>query len=325
MSVTAPDGSKISASYQSVLVNESIDRTKRYYRARPTSVTNNHGYRLNYTYRSNLTGLSYLNDWLALASVTAVNLARDNCAPGVTGCALAAIWPSVTIEPSAVTPGAMELTDPAGHTTIYRPLGLTFPSGRTASITIASGKVASWTGSGVTYSYSYTDSADVRTTIITSSGAVGAVYTHTYTSSISKQLILTSKNGLNKTTSYTYDAQDRLTRTTFPEGNYVNYTYDARGNVTETRHVGKPGSSAADIVTTATFPATCTNTVICNKPTQVTDAKGNVTTYAYDTTHGGVTSVTQPAPSSGASKPKKSNPPSIIARRPLSKTAGFSP
>ena len=41
----------------------------------------------------------------------------------------------------------------------------------------------------------------------------------------------------------------------------------------------------------------------CNKPNFTIDAKGNQTDYAYDTTHGGVTTVSLPAPSSGAARP----------------------
>jgi RHS repeat-associated protein len=55
----------------------------------------------------------------------------------------------------------------------------------------------------------------------------------------------------------------------------------------------------ADIVATAVFPATCTNPKTCNKPTSTTDARGNVTDYTYDATHGGVLTATSPATASG--------------------------
>jgi len=45
----------------------------------------------------------------------------------------------------------------------------------------------------------------------------------------------------------------------------------------------------------ASFPASCTNRVTCNVPVSTTDAKGQVTNYEYDATHGGVTSVIAPA------------------------------
>jgi YD repeat-containing protein len=85
-------------------------------------------------------------------------------------------------------------------------------------------------------------------------------------------------DGLNRTTSFQYEANGRLTRSTLPEGNYVQLTYDARGNVTETRAVAKAGSGLADIVTSASFDTTCTNVVTCNKPNSTTDARSNTTT-----------------------------------------------
>jgi len=111
-------------------------------------------------------------------------------------------------------------------------------------------------------------------------------------------------NGVSKTTSYGIDSFGRLMSVQFPEGNSYNYTYDGRGNVTFKRLIAKPGSGAADIVTSATYSPTCTNPITCNKPTSVTDAKGNVTGYSYDAVHGGVLTVTLPAPITGGTSPQ---------------------
>jgi RHS repeat-associated protein len=95
-----------------------------------------------------------------------------------------------------------------------------------------------------------------------------------------------------------------VTRITAPEQNYTQLTYDARGNVTQTLHVPKSGSGLANIVTSASYPASCANPKTCNKPTALTDAKGNVTDYSYDPNHGGVLTVTAPAPTAGAVRPQ---------------------
>ena len=45
-------------------------------------------------------------------------------------------------------------------------------------------------------------------------------------------------------------------------------------------------------MSTASYASSCTNVVICNKPTSTSDARGNTTDYTYDATHGGVLTVT---------------------------------
>ncbi|WP_066793540.1 hypothetical protein [Sphingomonas soli] len=99
--------------------------------------------------------------------------------------------------------------------------------------------------------------------------------------------------------SVTYADFTRPLKYTAPEGNSVEYTYDARGNITETRRKKKTGASEADIVTSATYPSSCSASGIsaknCNKPATVTDANGNVTSYTYSDVHGGVLTETGPA------------------------------
>ncbi len=89
----------------------------------------------------------------------------------------------------------------------------------------------------------------------------------------------------------------RLTSQTSPEGQRQELFYDDRSNVIESRLLPKPGSSDRVLTSKAQYPDDCTPTTrkICNKPTQTTDAKGNVTTYTYAPEHGGILSVKGPA------------------------------
>jgi RHS repeat-associated protein len=111
------------------------------------------------------------------------------------------------------------------------------------------------------------------------------------------------KDPLNNITTFEYDPSNRLKKLVAPEGNYVEHTYDARGNVIATAAVPKNGVGPR-IVTSASFDQTCANPVTCNRPNSTTDARGNVTNYEYDPSHGGVTKVTYPAPTPNAVRPE---------------------
>ncbi len=79
-----------------------------------------------------------------------------------------------------------------------------------------------------------------------------------------------------------------------PDGIKTYFKYDGYNNVIEARKQPKPGSALAAIIYSATFD--CYNKPkSCTKPTSVTNAKGQVTTYTYDANHGGVLTETMPA------------------------------
>jgi YD repeat-containing protein len=86
------------------------------------------------------------------------------------------------------------------------------------------------------------------------------------------------------TTSYAYDVNDRLTKTTSPEGNETTREYDQRDLVTKVTR--KAASAADDAVTQYAFDAN-------GNRTTVTDPRGKATTYAYDG-YDRATKVTQP-------------------------------
>ncbi|MEI6487000.1 MAG: RHS repeat-associated core domain-containing protein [Sphingomonadales bacterium] len=151
------------------------------------------------------------------------------------------------------------------------------------------------TNEGVTTNYSRVVSGSTITTTVSYAG--GGQTTVVANSNVGRPQSVTDP--LGRSTSYLYDANRRLTRTTFPEGNYVQLTLDSRGNVTERRVFAKAGSGLADIVTTASYPSNCSNPLTCNQPTWTRDAKNNQTDYTYDPNHGGVLTATLPAAPNG--------------------------
>lgn len=81
---------------------------------------------------------------------------------------------------------------------------------------------------------------------------------------------------------------------TDPDGKRTEYWIPwSTRNVHKVTEKAKSGSGLPDTVTSATYD--CTKPVLCAKPTSKTDAKGNVTNYVYDQTHGGLLKETAPA------------------------------
>lgn len=98
-----------------------------------------------------------------------------------------------------------------------------------------------------------------------------------------------------------------LKKFTYPLGNQLVLNKDDRQNITSDVRKAATGSGEADIITTYAFPASGTGGTfgpsgcaiadpkVCNKPTSMTDPRGNVTDYTYDSAHGGVLTETGPA------------------------------
>lgn len=219
-------------------------------------------------------------------------------------CTLTQTWPSASYS----SQGAV-VTDANGGVTTYAAgsdgiESITPPGASSPTVSVSydgNGRVSSVTSHGVTYGYAYVDNsgAHTRTTTVTDPASNSRVYVSDTTN-----FTLTSvTDELSRTTSYQYDGNGRVTRVTFPLGNYVAYTYDGRGNVTETRRVAVSGSGLPDIVTTASYDSACSNQLTCNQPNNTTNALGQTTLYTYDSSHGGVLTVTAPDPATGAACP----------------------
>lgn len=266
------------------------------------SITNNRGYQLHYDYGSGPSAYT-------IQSVTALNNAVDYCAPLATTCTYTRTWPGVSY--TYYIGRIATATDQANRTTTYSygvnnlglltitPPGATVPAVDITYTDNTELKVATANGARGLWTYSYGTSGG-NTTITATSPDSDATKVTTNPDG----LPISVTDPLNEVTSFAYDADGRLTRTTLPEGNYTQLTYDSRGNVTTVTQVPKSGSGLSNIVTSSTYPSTCVNPVTCNLPTKTTDARGNVTDYVWDSTHGGPVSITLPSPGGVAARPE---------------------
>lgn len=218
--------------------------------------------------------------------------------------------PTRTVTYAYPSTGVTDVTTDGGRTWRFtrdsglRLAGIRRPGSSTDDISITyaaptSMEVSQITRDGVTASYARSIAGSTGT--VTRTNALSQTLTAVSDLTIGRPTSIT--DGLGRTTSFSYDGSGRLSSQTFPEFNSIAFGYDSRGNVVNVMRHAK-GGALTTITTSSSFPATCTNVVTCNLPTSTTDGRGQITDYTYDSTHGGVTSVTAPAATGGATRPQ---------------------
>jgi len=321
-SITAPHGERLDFHYNTVTFSESTGSggscdpfdpfcfggggSVTFTYRRLQSVEHNRGFMLHFTYQlDTATSIVHAQDWNRVTSATLLNRGIDYCAPTAFSCSYSQTWPSLTMGyPSG---SQRTFTDAAGGVTTfnlfgYRVSGIRLPGSSSDDVTInySGTQVSSVVAGGTTTSYAYVDNAGVRTTTITDpAGSQTKIETD-----LSNGQVQAVENALGHRTTYTYNSDNLVQRVELPEGNATEYSYDARGNVTEVRQIAKSGSGLSDLVTSWIYPTSCTYPTTCNQPTSMTDPAGQTTDYTYADTHGGMLTVTAPAPSAGADRPQ---------------------
>ncbi|HEU0099626.1 MAG TPA: hypothetical protein VFQ67_12735, partial [Allosphingosinicella sp.] len=265
--------------------------------ARLASVSNSFGYEIRFAYSSGGLGGSGMppSSWYQRTGATFYN---NNVSTSAAQASVSYSYPAT---------GVTQVTDMGGRVWRFtgssnRVTGIRRPGASSDTTTIAfdtGNVVTSVTRDGVTTSYARSVSGSTATMTVTN--ALSQTTTIVSDLGLARPTAIT--DALSRTTSYQYDSNGRLTRVTAPEGNYVQYTLDSRGNATQAQMVAKSGSGQSAITVSASYPSSCT-TPACNRPASTTDARGSVTDYSYDSTHGGPLAVTLPAPSSGAVRPQ---------------------
>ncbi len=218
------------------------------------------------------------------------------------------------------------------------PVGITFPGSLVENITIAyqgiglygaAGvshddiRVATVTKNGITATYNInfyqvgsagypTPNApyflQIQSMVNGQQGTYSEVLRPTYKWGRGRSALLHVKDELGRRTNYGFNSELEVSSYTSPEGNGANNTFDARNNVTRSAQTAKTGTSMPDLETRFTYAAACDASTLmtCNKPLTVTDPKGAVAEYTYNSM-GQILTETKPAPALGAPRPKVTN------------------
>lgn len=280
------------------------------------SVQSNRGYQIHYEYEANNfdpnNGLFF-----KVKRVVGINSAVQYCSPTADSCpSTGENWPSVAYSyASDGSNGSFETaTDQLGRQTRYhldiqgQLDAIRLPGRQTDQIAVlrTNGQVTQAFGPTGAWAYGY--SGNLTTANNISYGPQGQ---QTQVQAERATLLPTlvtqvyddgSGLGQFRSWQYQYTVENQLSLIVEPEGNATLIEYDARGNATQVTQRSKDQQQT--IVSSATYAADCQNPKICNQPTSTTDGRGNTTEYTYDPNHGGLTSVTQPAPTPGGIRPQ---------------------
>ena len=296
--IVRPDGERISFTYEVVSSGPTVQR-------HPKSVNSSLGYQLFFTYPNS----DRLGNW----TVTAVNNGVDYCAPAATSCTTTQTWPSLTFARTAVN-GSYSVTDnlnrqmrftvsSQGPSAIFRPTA----TGTTPSLSVsyaagADNRVSSVSDGAGAWTYSIpvkpTQGGDRTSTVTDPNSQVTSYEFRWQALDINRLLpsLLAITNGDNERTQINQNGGG-LNAIIYPEGNAIVVNRNARGDVESIVRTDKAGTTSTSV--TATYPTSCTNEILCGRPTAITDARGNVTDYSWSATHGGLLSETLPTAPNG--------------------------
>lgn len=250
------------------------------------AVTTNLGYQMR---------IEYPNGDHVPSKVTAFDMGEVNCSPTANSCSIPAKWPSASRSGNDFTDMAGKVTDFDGSTSTKRVINR--PSGRkTEYVGILSAQgyfqVNEVRKGGETWRYQTGGSSPEGPVFYRFTPNQSAPVVHVMRLDGRPDSIVDGRSGYS--TRYIYNDDGQLTKKSSAD-QVTEHTYDARGNAKTHKRVSLATSTAPSLTTTAAFPSSCSNRKTCNKPTHITDPKGQVTNFYYWDTHGGIKQVLRPA------------------------------
>lgn len=300
-SATKADGDQSVYTYKTVVVS-GISHN------RLQSVYNNSGLQIKYEYAENAPlSTGQLPEFRRVTKVTGLNQAVDYCDPSADSCVYSTVWPAVTYETPPSAPMSRTVTDEIGRVTTYtydsssRITEIRRPSAATTVASYnAAGRVASISQGSSAWIYAYVDVSGIYrdVTITDPNGNTRRAFSNNTNGRMYWQT-----DGVGLQTIYAYDGYGRLIDSALPTGLGIAYEYDGRGNINLIKHYSAdPGIQDRYIL--YRYDAVCVAAAKCNKPNSKIDVNNAITEYTYDLSHGGLISLTEPAPIAGAVRPQ---------------------
>ncbi len=313
VSTKYPDGTKVDLFYEDGYNNQYSS-----YHQRIISVVNNHGYMLKFAYDPDAQPAP-LNSgrWESPTSITAINLSKEYCDPTSISCSVVGAWPKVNL---TTTSGYLGDQINSAQYSDGRKIDYTYQFGNIIKVAGSSNDMTVRYYSPAPHDSSKTVVAIAKYESI-DNFSLSNYYYYWQSSQYGYYLDRQGNNRLTAAADPNYGlvvAVHGKTRKSLAyytdqakmgliSGEYYlgvasrQYQYDDRGNLTR---VSLEKSGYPSLTTTVSYPLSCDNIVVCNKPLSVTDPKGAVTEFEYDPTHGGITRVTSAAPVPGSARPE---------------------
>jgi RHS repeat-associated protein len=314
-SINYPDGETLLFAY------DKGDLGAPFSRFRPTKVTSNTGYYITINYWADVINVSNIDQWETVKEAALYGPA-DAINPlqkltySADGTTVTDIGGRVYVLQTGFTAPYNKLSSPvelfSGSTQLPTEAGTTLTLTGVPNFPM----IGTLARDGVQWNYAYTNPAlpfGYATYVydaVTATGPNGYSMTYTTQSAIPVGIfnrITARKDALNRTTTYTYDLNNRINHIGLPEGNSVDLLYGGNGQITTKTTHAKAGSGLADLVEHADYGtagngpgcSNLTNEILCWRPISYTDALGRVTNYSYVQTNGLLTQQLDPANAAG--------------------------
>ncbi|MDR6624318.1 RHS repeat domain-containing protein [Caulobacter segnis] len=313
--VTYPSGVKLTVHYR-------LETVGILPLSRIQSVTSNTGYQIKFRYSTNDPNQA---GFYEPTSVVGINMGVEYCNPAADDCTLSQAWPTTSYaKTSSGSTNTLSVTDPKGGATQYTNVGgananysITLPGYSTPSKTFYYAYIPSPCDFVTDHTFCSMGYGSRVANVVTPDRSTSYSYGGNSNPTYFNQITTTDPGGItnvfksqgsnvlgvwsvtdpySRETKFEYNSNGQVTKATWPEGNFTEFQRDGFGRVTQ--EITHSKGNGATLTLSRTYGACAMNVVTCALPLTVTDARGAVTEYRYNT-HGQKTVEIGPANQNG--------------------------